>query len=67
MQTHNCCNQNVQLPSLNLLDGAWIHVSHFSQLLLRDTTRHTLPTHVRAESAQFRQFGPGFRHALLGR
>lgn len=67
MQTHNSCNEDVQFPGFDLLDGARVYINQFGELLLGDAARHTLPAHVRAENAKFRKFGPTFGHALLGR
>jgi len=46
LQPPNCCGQNIQLPGLNFLDGAWGKVRQFRQLLLREPGGTPLPTKI---------------------
>lgn len=67
MQTHDRRNKNVQFTGFNLLNGARVHFNHFGELLLCDAARDALSANIRTEHAKFRKFGPGARHALMGR
>ena len=67
LQTQDGCEQNVQFPSFNFLDGARIHIYQFGELFLRQSKRDTFAAHVCAERGQLRQFWTVFGHAPLGR
>ena len=46
LQPPNCCGQDIQLPGLNLLNGARGKIRQFRQLLLREPGRTPLPTKI---------------------
>jgi hypothetical protein len=49
VKTDESCGQNVDLASLNLLDGADIQVNKFSELLLSEAARISFAADISAE------------------